>query len=213
MSQQLNGFTMNPPFINSTIPNFAIPDFTPSRMDIVTNVTWFASLMISLMAASYGMLVKQWLREYLANSETSPLARLRIRCFRYPALAKWRVFEIVAALPLLLQLALGLFFIGMSYFASTIHPAVQWTVIPVVAIWASLFVSVTLAPIISASCPYKTTFLKSAMEKARRLRFVALKKVCIGLRCDWPSSTHQILCYRSSTLSLICLHKSKRKNT
>ena len=177
LSQQLGSYTTTPPFLNSTVTNFAMPDFTPSHMDIVTNVAWFASLMISLISASYGMLVKQWLREYLANTETSPLARLRIRCFRYPALAKWKVFEIVAALPLLLQLALGLFFVGMSYFSSTIHPAVQWTVIPLVGIWALVFVGVTLAPIVSASCPYKTTFLKNTMERARHLRFILLEKV------------------------------------
>ena len=148
-------------------------------MDIVTNATWFASLMISLIAASFAMLVKQWLREYLANQEASPLARLRIRCFRYPALSKWRVFEIVAALPLFLQSALALFFIGMCYFASSIHPVVKWTVIPLVAIWALLFIAVTLAPVLSSSCPYKTTFLKEIMVRLRHTRVALFRKVCL----------------------------------
>ena len=145
---------------------------------VITNAVWFASLMISLIAASYAMLVKQWLREYLANRDPSPLTRLRIRCFRYPALADWKVFEIVGALPLLLQLAFGLFFLGLCYFASSIHPVVQWTVIPLVVIWALLFVAATFAPILSASCPYKTTFLKDALKRMRRARFVLSHKVC-----------------------------------
>ena len=171
ISQQLNSYTLNGSFMNNTIPPFIPEPFTPSETTVVANATWFASLMISLIAASYGMLVKQWLREYLANRDSSPLTRLRIRCFRYPALAKWKVFEVVAILPLLLQLALGIFLVGMCYFASSIHPTVQWTVIPLVAVWAALLIASTFAPVFSARCPYKTTFLKGPMVKLRRLRF------------------------------------------
>lgn len=177
VSQQLSSYTMGGQFSNSTIPSFTLPTFTPLKSMVIANVTWFGSLTISLMAASYGMLVKQWLREYLANHDASPLTRLRIRCFRYPALAKWKVFEIVAVLPLLLQLALGLFFLGLCYFASTIHPAVQWTVIPLVTIWAVLFLAATFAPVLSADCPYKTTFLKDIMKRLRRARFDISSKV------------------------------------
>ena len=182
MSQQLSSFTVNGPFSNSTIPAFILPKFTPLTENIVINAAWFASLIVSLMAASYGMLVKQWLREFLATQEASPLIRLRIRCFRYPALAKWKVFEIVAALPLLLQVSLGLFFIGLWYFASLIHPVIEWTVGPLVVVWAVLFCIATFAPIFSTRCPYKTTFLKDLMVHLRRGRFfltITTLKVCI----------------------------------
>ncbi|KAK7681793.1 hypothetical protein QCA50_015140 [Cerrena zonata] len=177
VSQQLSSYHVNGQFSNSTISSFSLPTFIPSKSMIIVNMMWFGSLTISLMATSYGMLVKQWLREYLANRDASPLARLRIRCFRYPALAKWKVFEIVAILPLLLQLALGLFFVGLCYFASSIHPAIQWTVIPLVVIWASLFISATFAPIVSASCPYKTTFLKDVLAQLRRTKLMMFQKV------------------------------------
>ncbi|KAK7690680.1 hypothetical protein QCA50_005779 [Cerrena zonata] len=168
ISQQLSSYTTNSGFSNSTIPAFTFPGpFIPSRASIIANVAWFGSLTITLMAASYGMLVKQWLREYLTLDYTSPLERLRVRSFRYPALATWKVFEIVAILPLLLQLSLGLFFLGLCFFASSIHPAVQWTVIVLVLFWVSLFAIATIAPISSPSCPYKTTFLKNAMKRLR----------------------------------------------
>ncbi|KAK7681698.1 hypothetical protein QCA50_015045 [Cerrena zonata] len=177
VSQQLSSYHVSGQFSNSTIPSFSLPSFTPSRSMIIVNVMWFGSLMISLMAASYGMLVKQWLREYLANRDASPLARLRIRSFRYPALAKWKVFEIVGILPLLLQLALGLFFVGLCYFASSIHPAIQWTVIPLVVIWASLFILAAFAPVVSASCPYKMTCLKDVTTQLRRAKLMMFNKV------------------------------------
>lgn len=143
---------------------------------IIVNVAWFGSLILSLMAASYGMLVKQWLREYLAYQDASPLARLRLRCIRYPALAKWGVFEIVAVLPLLLQAALGLFFLGLCFFASTIHPAIAWTIIPLVIVWVFLFLTATISPVFSPRCPYKTTFLKDFMKKSRRFIFFVAQK-------------------------------------
>ncbi|KAK7690877.1 hypothetical protein QCA50_005979 [Cerrena zonata] len=180
ISQQLSSYTTTGQVSNSTIPAFVLPnatDFAPSSPIIITNVAWFGSLTISLMAASYGMLVKQWLREYLAYRDASPIARLRVRLFRYPALAEWKVFEIVAMLPLLLQIALGLFFLGLCFFASSIHPAVKWTIIPLVVIWASLFLIATFAPIFSSRCPYKTTFLKDIMKRLRRVIFIVLHKV------------------------------------
>ncbi|CAL1697381.1 unnamed protein product [Somion occarium] len=170
ISEQLNGFTLGTNNVTSTIPPFPTPPpFEPSRPSLATNAAWFGSLMLSLMAASYGMLIKQWLREFLASDYISPRARLRVRCFRFPGLAKWKVFEIVAVLPLLLQLALGFFFVGLCFFASTIHPVLQRITVPLVGIWAFFLLGATLAPAFSSRCPYKTTFLKGTMKSVRRL--------------------------------------------
>ncbi|KAI0665535.1 hypothetical protein C8Q78DRAFT_1083890 [Trametes maxima] len=105
ISAQLSSFSANPPFINSTVPPFQATDNTsspPSR--------WPSC---SLVAASVGITVKQWLHEYRvgASGTSREVARLRQR--RLDGLRKWRVAEIVAALPVLLQLALALFGAGM----------------------------------------------------------------------------------------------------
>ncbi|EKM52071.1 uncharacterized protein PHACADRAFT_59809, partial [Phanerochaete carnosa HHB-10118-sp] len=89
------------------------PPFVAPEWAVHVNGLWFASLIISLATASFGMLVKQWLREYLAVEGTSPQERLRTRQYRKPELDKWKVYEIAAVLPMLLQLSLGLFFIGL----------------------------------------------------------------------------------------------------
>ncbi|CAL1702798.1 unnamed protein product [Somion occarium] len=173
ISQQLNSFALNGGFANSTIAALSsLPTFESSLAPLATNVLWFGSLIISLMAASYGMLVKQWLREFLAGDYTSPQARLRVRCFRYPALTNWKVFEIVGILPLLLQLALGLFFVGLCFFTSSVHPILHRTTVSFVVVWASFLLMATLAPAFSPRCPYKTTFLKDAMKSIRRLMFM-----------------------------------------
>lgn len=165
-------YTMHLGIVNSTATTAGtpIPATTsgPSANNILVNVLWFASLMISLIAASFAILVKQWLREYLAVQNPSPQARLRVRHLREPQLAAWRVIEIAAVLPLLLQLSLGLFFVGMCYFTSEIHSSIGHTTIPLVAGWAACFLSVTLLPFIFPRCPYRTPLLKGIVRSWHR---------------------------------------------
>lgn len=140
--------------------------FRPSSADIRVNVLWFSSLIFSLITASFGILIKQWLREYLAVNNPSPYGRLRIRHYRYPGLRQWQVFEIAAVLPLLQQLALALFFVGLCYFTASVHESIGHTSLPLVSGWAFCFSTVTILPAFFPRCPYKTTLLKSVFRKA-----------------------------------------------
>lgn len=151
--------TMAPPAQTST-------PFEPSADDVRVNVLWFASLLLSLITASFGILVKQWLREFLAVDVPSPQARLRIRHFRAPAVESWKVFEIAAALPLLLQLSLGLFFIGLCYFTRSVHSSIGYTTIPLVAGWAFCIFTSTFLPIFFPRCPYKTRLLRRLVRSS-----------------------------------------------
>ncbi|KAI0090684.1 hypothetical protein BDY19DRAFT_854131, partial [Irpex rosettiformis] len=142
---------------NSPTITFAdSPPFQPSLAAIRVNVLWFASLVLSLSTASFAILVKQWLRAYMAITSSSPQGQLRIRHFRRSGLDTWRVLGIASMLPLLLQVSLILFFVGLCFFTSDIHPAIGNTTVPLVCAWAFLFTTVTLSPAFSARCPYKT---------------------------------------------------------
>lgn len=139
-----------------------------------------------MITASLGMLVKQWLREFLAGDYYSPQARLRVRQFRREGLSRWRVFEIAALLPLLLQVALGLFFLGLCIFTRSINDAVGRTTVPLVSGWILFFVLTIIAPAFSARCPYKITFLISALKVIRRwIRHDARRLT------KWLSSWHE----------------------
>ncbi|KAF7789388.1 hypothetical protein EIP86_000332 [Pleurotus ostreatoroseus] len=169
LSLQMTSFVLTDRYANSTRVVAATSSPPPSTTAIRVNSLWFASLICSLVAASLGMLVKQWLREYLAVDYLSPQARVRIRQFRWEGLKQWRVFEIAALLPLLLQIALGLFFLGICFFTLSINTTVGWTSTPLVLAWVTFFTFTVLAPAISAHCPFKTTFLKFALKSIRRL--------------------------------------------
>lgn len=99
ISSQVSSYIINEGYSNSTISPFARPPFEPPATSVLINALWFSSLGLSLATASLGILVKQWLREYLAGDFVSPQARLRARHFRLPGLEVWKVYEIAAVLP------------------------------------------------------------------------------------------------------------------
>ncbi|KAK0441030.1 hypothetical protein EV421DRAFT_2057839, partial [Armillaria borealis] len=93
--------------------------FVPSATDVWVNGLWFTSLFLSLTTALVAVLVKQWLHHYVVLPSGTPRDRCFVRQYRYLGFQKWRVEVIVGVLPVLMHLALALFFIGLSLF---LHP-------------------------------------------------------------------------------------------
>ncbi|TFK80266.1 hypothetical protein K466DRAFT_467602, partial [Polyporus arcularius HHB13444] len=160
ISAQLSGFTVNPAFVNSTQSPFVILDSsTPSTPPVplwivVLNALWFSSLISSLAAASIGIMVKQWLTEYQSGLSGTSRQTARLRQLRLNSLQRWRVKEIVSFLPVLLQIASGLFFAGLLI--------LLWNLNRTVAIVGTFFVAILLAfslgtiilPSIATHCSY-----------------------------------------------------------
>ena len=158
ISIQLNSFTVNANFVNSTAP--AVPQvvapFKASGFAVRLNTLWFSSLVCSLLSASLGLLVKQWLREYLAGSSNISRESIRIRQYRYDGMRRWRVPEIILCLPILLQAALLLFFIGLLDLLWTLHPIVAGVVTTIVAVSMLFAITTSLLPPFYPDCPYKS---------------------------------------------------------
>lgn len=134
---------------------------------MVTNTLWTSSLIIALITASLGILVKQWFHEFMAYDTHDSRLQLVARFFRNQGMKKWGVFELAASLPLLLQLALVLFFIGLGTFLHELNPVVGWVTTGIMVGWLVLFLFTTLAPAFSSQCPYKTPMLKSILRRIR----------------------------------------------
>lgn len=157
MSQQL---------ANSSTP--AVPELSslsPVVSSTRLNGFWFYGLVVSVITGSFGILIKQWLRESLID-ETSAEVYLRVRFCRFEGLETWRVFETVATLPLMLQVSVLLFFLGLKELLGPLDEHVNSAVTILVYVWAGLLVVSSLAPVISARCPWKTPLLN------RPLRFI-----------------------------------------
>ncbi|KAI0786904.1 hypothetical protein C8Q75DRAFT_769910 [Abortiporus biennis] len=171
ISRQIASFNVDGLTLNSSTPAADPSSFDstpPSKTSVNINIFWFLSLVFSLTTASLGMLVKQWLREYLAHDGLSPQPHIRVRHFRNEGMEKFRVFEIAAVLPMLLQIALGLFLIGLAIFLIDLDLTVGWSITPFIILWASVFVIALLAPAISAHCPYHTPLFKRLLHTIRR---------------------------------------------
>ena len=160
-------YTTSNGLINSTSPvpeiDLDVPEWVPR-----VNGLWFASLIMSLATASLGMLVKSWLREYLALNTEAPIERLRAHYYREPAMKTWLVYEIVGMLPLMLQIALGLFFVGLCFFTAALDNSMRLTSLPLVMAWAFFLFITTILPVFFPRCPYKVHSLRWFIWALRR---------------------------------------------
>ncbi|EKM50894.1 uncharacterized protein PHACADRAFT_103424 [Phanerochaete carnosa HHB-10118-sp] len=165
---QTQSYTITSGTFNSTVepPRARLP-FTAPLWAVRVNGLRFASLIASIATASFSMLVKQWLRKYLAVEYTAPQERLPARQYRKSGLEKWKVFEIAAILPALRQMSLGLFFIGLCFFTAAVDERMGRISVSLVSGWVFFFVAATLAPLVSPRCPYNMPLLKSVMRFLR----------------------------------------------
>ncbi|RPD63451.1 hypothetical protein L227DRAFT_390204 [Lentinus tigrinus ALCF2SS1-6] len=178
ISAQLSSFSINPPSVNSTAPAFVNHDPTPPpppRYAVWLNALWFSSLIYSLSAASIGIMVKQWLNEYNAGLTGTPREIARLRQLRMDSLKRWRVKEIVAMLPVLLQIASAHFFAGLL--------VLLWQLDRTVAIIGSVLVGVLvifslttiILPSVTTHCSYISPSSRALFVLTRSLPIFVIK--------------------------------------
>ena len=168
------------PGSNATVTE--LPAFRIDASNVRVCFLWFMSLVCSLITASLALSVKQWLREYMAQDSISPQGYVRVRHFRREALVQRHVFGIPAVLPLLLQCALILFFVGLYDSLHSLYPALGWSITTVILIWLFAHIATILGPLFSANCPYKTPFLKIASYQQ-----VVIMKYTMRYTAEWAA--------------------------
>ncbi|KAK0463548.1 uncharacterized protein EV420DRAFT_1264087, partial [Desarmillaria tabescens] len=134
------------------------------------NVCWFLSLALAISAASTGILCKQWLREYIKDAGRNSKDTLSVRQMRLEGLSAWKVEGIISTIPLLLQVALVLFFVGVLELLWPLNKTVALPVSIIVAFMIFFILFTTLAPstqycwvvlrrslaLLPPECPYKS---------------------------------------------------------
>ncbi|EJF64822.1 hypothetical protein BD309DRAFT_831448, partial [Dichomitus squalens] len=127
-----------------------------SAQSVRINVLWFTSLVCALFSALLGIMVKQWLREYMAAVSLSSRDSVRLRQHRFEGLIAWHVPEIMAFLPILLEASLILFLAGLVDFLFLLQPLVAGIITSLVGAVLLFYVVSTIAPAFSGRCPYKS---------------------------------------------------------
>lgn len=143
---------------NSSQPAATLPEFHPSASAVWVNSLWFLSLILSVTSALFGMIAKQWLREYMKWTTTSwmPQNTTTLRQKRFDALNEWKVPAIISTIPALLEVALILFFAGLAVFLWTFNVIVAGVSIAAITSSITLVVLGTVLPVSYRRCPYKS---------------------------------------------------------
>ncbi|KAF9063427.1 hypothetical protein BDP27DRAFT_238751 [Rhodocollybia butyracea] len=118
----------------------------PTPASVRINAFWFLSLTISLATVLLGILCKQWLREYQKDASVSHHLALELRQMRLESLQRWGVPGILNVLPLLLQLALVLFFAGLLDLLWSLHPVVAGLISAVIGLTMFIVVMTSILP-------------------------------------------------------------------
>lgn len=164
------------------------------------NTFWFLSLILALSTVSLGLLCKQWIREHRRDTPSaSPKETLELRQIRYDSLEKWGVLTLLSTLPLILQLALILFFVGLldllwslDYIVASLSTLA--IAISVLILWTTTILPcyyLLMSPSVVSSdnvyiCPYKSpqAWLNYRVSRA----FFSLFKKDMMDYSNWASS-------------------------
>ncbi|KAK0231497.1 hypothetical protein IW262DRAFT_1261564, partial [Armillaria fumosa] len=130
--------------------------FRPSTFDSWVNGLWFTSLSLSLTAALFAVLTKQWIHQYLSVPSGTPRDRCHVRQFRYMGLEQWRVGFIIGLLPVLMSTSLAVFLVGLVLFIIPLRVSIASVVGAATFISFSAYIVTNFLPIFYPSCPYKT---------------------------------------------------------
>ena len=108
---------------NRTTPAFELTAFEVPSNAAAVNMLLFLSLALVLIDAFLAMLVKGWLQEFDRGWRKHNVAYLRAqeRERRLQELERWKLHELVALLPILIQGSLLLFCIGLLALISPLH--------------------------------------------------------------------------------------------
>jgi Family of unknown function (DUF6535) len=119
------------------------------------NGLWFAALSCSLSTGLISMLAKQWLQAYTSNISGSSHHRARQRQSRYIQLQMWHVLPLINALPLLLHVALLLFFAGLIVLLWSVDLPIVIATWIIVGLAYTFYCASIWLPMIYPDCPYQ----------------------------------------------------------
>ncbi|OCH87025.1 hypothetical protein OBBRIDRAFT_796604 [Obba rivulosa] len=129
----------------------------PSASSVWINALWFSALVLSLSSASIGIVIRQWLNHFLSPVSDDGERKVYIHCLRWDmGIVAWYVPEILSILPILLQLALALFFIGLIILLWTLNTVVAAITTALVSALLLFSASSMIIPAFYPYCPYKS---------------------------------------------------------
>ncbi|KAL1754588.1 hypothetical protein FB107DRAFT_291510 [Schizophyllum commune] len=129
---------------------------TTQTTDLWVNGLWLTSLTFALLTALVSVLAKQWIQHYSSLSGGSPRNRAHLRQYRFEGFERWKVRAIIGFLPVLLTVALLLFFAGLIVYVAPTDSTISLVIIGFSAGILLAYSITTALPVFVTHCAYKT---------------------------------------------------------
>lgn len=148
-------------------PSTIVPAFSPASSDVRVNILWFLSLILSLTTVLVGIIALQWLREHLrSGADLEPQIAFSLRHLEVESIDRWYLPQIFTALPLLIQLALVLFLLGVIEFLWSINHTVTIPIAVAVGFSLLFLLGTTVLPTIQALSLFLPRWLPQAKPRS-----------------------------------------------
>ncbi|PVF97746.1 hypothetical protein CPB86DRAFT_413539 [Serendipita vermifera] len=146
---------------NSSFPAFEPIAYETPKYAIIVNSLLFTSLSCALIAALLAVLALQWVANYdMELNTSSPEKRALQRHMRLMGIRKWKMSELIASLPLLIFVALFLFFIGIADWLWHMNREISGIVMGGIGIGFLLYTITNLIGMVSVDAPFRTPISK-----------------------------------------------------
>jgi hypothetical protein len=162
LSHQLSNLSTS----NSINTPYDLPEFSaPSYIGHI-NVLFYTSLSLILLAAFLSMAIKSWLQNFDRDMRaiTSPEIRAKERESRFQSLVRWRVHWVVALLPFLVQLSLGVFAAGLFLFLKPLHTPSAYVILGVSSLALLFYLATTFIPFIDEFSPFSLLITRECLR-------------------------------------------------
>ncbi|KAG9120476.1 hypothetical protein FRC07_004020 [Ceratobasidium sp. 392] len=120
------------------------------------NGLWFMSLGLSLTAALAAVLSKEWLAAYVSDRPTQPKKRALQRQRRRESLDRWMLPAMISLLPMLMHVALLVFFAGLIIFLWMLDLYIALTLTILFVGILVYYFGTTIVAVMYPNCPYQT---------------------------------------------------------
>lgn len=124
---------------------------------------WVLSLTLSLVAAFFAIAVQQWLRAFPLPRSLSVQDAVRLRHSRFSGLIRWQVPDVITLLPVLLQVAVVFFLVGLYLLLRKINHPISIAYAVISGLPFFLYAITLFLPLIDPSCPFKSPLVPSAL--------------------------------------------------
>ena len=156
---------------NSSLGPYVPADFSPPEYIILVNALFYASLGVIILAAFLAMLIKGWIHEFDRGlrAMTIPEQRAKTREFRYLVMLRWRLPEMVAILPHLLQTSLFLFSLGLVLFLFHISKPSCGVATAIFGVGILFYVMTTSISVLISSSPFHSPYSRTLGKVYQRI--------------------------------------------